>query len=57
MTDMVSGSEEEGWANQLEYSHIEKESDTWKLLEEQNAFDMELYEYAKYIFREQSIFF
>ena len=36
---------------------IRKDSDTWKLLHEQNRFDMHLYEFAKELFTQQSFIF
>ena len=36
---------------------IRKDSDTWKLLHEQNRFDVHLYEYSKELFQSQSFIF
>ena len=36
---------------------IRKDSDTWKLLHEQNRFDVHLYEFAKELFTQQSYIF
>ena len=36
---------------------IRKDSDTWKLLLEQNRFDVHLYEFAKELFSQQSYIF
>jgi hypothetical protein len=36
---------------------IRKDSDTWKLLLEQNRFDVHLYEFAKELFTQQSYIF
>ena len=36
---------------------IRKDSDTWKLLHEQNRFDVHLYEFAKELFSQQSYIF
>ena len=37
--------------------HVNKESETWNLLLEQNRYDILLYEYAKDLFKQQSYMF
>ena len=45
------------WPNRKDHEGVEGGSLVWGLLERQNAFDVELYEYAKIIFHEQAAAF
>ena len=45
------------WPNRKDHEGVEEGSLVWGLLERQNAFDVELYEYAKIIFHEQAAAF
>ena len=42
------------WPNRNQHPVLEKDSQVWNILKEKNYFDMQLYEYAKTIFKEQS---
>jgi len=42
------------WPNRNLHPVLEKDSEVWNILKEKNYFDMQLYEYAKTIFKEQS---
>mmetsp|Transcript_2323 Transcript_2323/g.3021 ORF Transcript_2323/g.3021 Transcript_2323/m.3021 type:complete len:474 (+) Transcript_2323:40-1461(+) len=47
----------ETWSNQHEHPGMGENSEPWKLLTVRNRFDVELYEYAKKIFKEQAALF
>lgn len=46
-----------GWSNKHSHPDVEEGSTVWDLLYKKNSFDMELYEYAKNLFAEQSLLF
>ena len=47
----------EDWPNRYAHEPVQEGSHVWELLEKQNAYDMELYYYAKKIFEEQASLF
>ena len=46
-----------GWNGKHKHPMIERDGDTWNLLQEQNAFDIRLYEYAEALFEAQKEIF
>ena len=44
---------EYGWVNTNRHPYVEEDSETYHLLMAKNALDVELYEYAKFLFEEQ----
>lgn len=46
-----------GWSNKHAHPEVEEGSAVWELLYKKNSLDMELYDYAKELFREQAAMF
>ena len=44
---------EYGWVNNNRHPYVNEDSETYRLLVEKNSLDIELYEYAKFLFEEQ----
>ena len=44
---------EYGWVNNNRHPYVDEDSETYRLLVDKNALDIELYEYAKFLFEEQ----
>ena len=44
---------EYGWVNNNRHPYVDEDSETYRLLVEKNSLDIELYEYAKFLFEEQ----